>query len=109
MGQLRITSGSLRNRKLTVPETGAVRPMLEKPRMAIFSILGQDCAESGGVIVFIDHNLRSVMSLATRVVVLDFGAVIADDMPEKVTRLPEVEAAYQMTTGQPWAKEGQHA
>src|SRR5690606_41004669 len=66
-----------------------------------------DLAESGGVIVFIDHNLRSVMSLATRVVVLDFGAVIADDMPEKVTRLPEVEAAYQMTTGQPWAKEGQ--
>ncbi len=50
MGQLRITSGTLRNRKLTVPETGAVRPMLEKPRMAIFSILGQDCAEGGSVI-----------------------------------------------------------
>lgn len=100
------------------------RALLQRPRLILLdepfaglsaneielcSRLMQAFAESGGVIVFIDHNLRSVMSLATRVVVLDFGAVIADDMPEKVTRLPEVEAAYQMTTGQPWAKEGQHA
>ncbi len=38
----RITSGSLRNRKLDVPRTGLIRPMLERPRQALFSILGQD-------------------------------------------------------------------
>lgn len=50
MGELRITSGEYRNRRLTVPETGAVRPMLEKPRMAVFSILGQDFCAGFGVI-----------------------------------------------------------
>jgi len=50
MGTLRITSGTYRNRRITVPETGAVRPMLEKPRMAVFSILGQDFCEGHGVL-----------------------------------------------------------
>ena len=47
---LRITSGEFRNRRIEVPETGDVRPMLEKPRQAIFSILGQDIAEGELVI-----------------------------------------------------------
>lgn len=50
MGSLRITSGEYRNRRLDVPETGEVRPMLEKPRMAVFSILGQDFCAGYGVI-----------------------------------------------------------
>lgn len=47
---LRITSGELRNRRIPVPSTGDVRPMLEKPREALFSILGQDIA-AGRVVI----------------------------------------------------------
>jgi len=47
---LRITSGEFRNRRISVPETGDVRPMLERPREALFSILGQDIAEGRCVI-----------------------------------------------------------
>jgi 16S rRNA (guanine966-N2)-methyltransferase len=47
---LRITSGEYRNRRITVPETGMIRPMLEKPRMALFSILGQDIAKGRSVL-----------------------------------------------------------
>ena len=41
---LRITSGEYRNRRIEIPDTDQLRPMLEKPRMALFSILGQDFA-----------------------------------------------------------------
>lgn len=47
---LRITSGEFRNRRIQTPDTGKIRPMLEKPRMALFSMLGQDFARDALVI-----------------------------------------------------------
>ena len=47
---LRITSGEFRNRRINVPPTDLIRPMLEKARMAVFSILGQDVAQDQIVI-----------------------------------------------------------
>ncbi len=44
--------------------------------------------------VLVEHNLGVVMDIADRIVVLDFGQVIADGAPETVARNPAVMAAY---------------
>jgi branched-chain amino acid transport system ATP-binding protein len=50
--------------------------------------------DDGLAVVVIEHNLHAVMSLADKVVVLDYGRKIAEGSPEKVVRDPEVVAAY---------------
>lgn len=48
----------------------------------------------GLAVIMIEHNLHAVMSLAQRVVVLDHGVKIAEEVPELVVRDPKVVAAY---------------
>jgi branched-chain amino acid transport system ATP-binding protein len=48
----------------------------------------------GLAVIMIEHNLHAVMSLAHRVVVLDYGVKIAEDLPPAVVRDPKVVAAY---------------
>ncbi len=50
--------------------------------------------ENGLTIVLVEHVMEVVMPLAQRVVVLDYGEVIADDVPEKVAKDPRVIEAY---------------
>ncbi len=50
--------------------------------------------EGGLTIVLVEHVMEVVMPLAQRVVVLDYGRVIADDVPEKVAKDPRVIEAY---------------
>jgi branched-chain amino acid transport system permease protein len=50
--------------------------------------------EAGITIVIVEHLLRVVNQLATRVVVLDRGSVLADGEPQAVMRNPEVVRAY---------------
>ena len=50
--------------------------------------------DDGLAVVMIEHILHAVMSLADRVVVLDHGQKIADDVPQAVVRDPKVIAAY---------------
>lgn len=50
--------------------------------------------EWGVTQVLVEHNLGVVMDIADRVVVLDFGRVIADGTPEEVEKIPAVIAAY---------------
>jgi branched-chain amino acid transport system ATP-binding protein len=50
--------------------------------------------ESGVTILLIEHVMRAVMSLATRVLVLHHGAAIAEGAPEEVVRDPAVVESY---------------
>jgi len=50
--------------------------------------------ENGLTILLIEHVMRAVMSLATRVLVLHHGAAIAEGPPEAVVRDPAVVESY---------------
>jgi branched-chain amino acid transport system permease protein len=50
--------------------------------------------DSGVTVVLIEHNMGLVMSLCSRVVVLDSGSVIAEGAPAEVARDPLVLEAY---------------
>lgn len=51
-------------------------------------------ARQGTAVLLVEHNLRFVTELATRVIVMDRGRIIADGQPEAVLREPIVVAAY---------------
>jgi branched-chain amino acid transport system ATP-binding protein len=58
------------------------------------AILREINRESGLTILLIEHVMRAVMALATRVLVLHHGAVIAQGAPEAVVREPAVVQSY---------------
>jgi branched-chain amino acid transport system ATP-binding protein len=45
-------------------------------------------------VIWVEHVMKAVMSLAERIVVLDFGKVLAEGSPEDVMRDPVVVEAY---------------
>lgn len=50
--------------------------------------------DTGVTILLIEHVMRAVMALASRVLVLDHGVVIAEGAPEAVVRDPAVVQSY---------------
>lgn len=77
---------------LLLDEPMAGMNLEEKEDMARFIL---DIYERRGVtIVLIEHDMGLVMDISDRVVVLDFGRVIADDVPDAIKQNEHVIHAY---------------
>ncbi len=48
----------------------------------------------GVTVIWVEHVMKAVMSLAERILVLNFGLLIADGDPQGVMTMPEVVTAY---------------
>ena len=66
--------------------------MEEKQDMCRFVLDVND--EFGTTIVLIEHDMSVVMDISSRVVVLDYGKKIGDDVPDAVRQNPDVINAY---------------
>ncbi len=67
---------------LSMSEMASMVPLMEKLRM------------EGVTLIMIEHRLRELFRLANRVLVLNFGAKVAEGTPEEVMANEEVKAAY---------------
>ncbi len=67
-----------------------LRPTETDRMVAILRALNRD----GLTILLIEHVMRAVMALASRVLVLDHGVAIAEGAPEQVVRDPAVVQSY---------------
>ncbi|MBU2551170.1 MAG: ABC transporter ATP-binding protein [Proteobacteria bacterium] len=77
---------------LLLDEPMAGMNLEEKEDMARFII---DIFEERQVsMILIEHDMELVMDIADRIVVLDFGRVIADGSPEQIANDPQVIRAY---------------
>ncbi|MFH1243926.1 MAG: ABC transporter ATP-binding protein [Pseudomonadota bacterium] len=48
----------------------------------------------GPAMIIVEHKLQQLMKIVDRIIVLNFGTIIADGAPEEVVRNPEVIEAY---------------
>ena len=73
-------------------EPGAGLNKVEKAKLS--DILRDIAAETNCALLVVDHDMGLVMGLVERVVVLDFGKLIAQGLPDEVARNPDVVRAY---------------
>jgi len=67
---------------LSMAEIATMVPVLEKLEM------------EGITIMMIEHRLRELFRLVSRVIMLNFGEKLADGIPEEVMKKPDVREAY---------------
>jgi branched-chain amino acid transport system ATP-binding protein len=48
----------------------------------------------GPAMIIVEHKLRQLMEIVDRIIVLDFGTIIADGTPKEIVTIPEVIEAY---------------
>ena len=54
----------------------------------------RELRSQGMAVVLVDHNIRGVMRLVDRVLVMSFGRLLAEGPPEEILRDPRVQEAY---------------
>ncbi len=75
---------------LDEPSTGLMRE--EKENFARYLLRIRH--EMKVAIIWVEHDMQMVTDLADRIVVLNYGEVIADGVPDVVRRIPKVIEAY---------------
>jgi branched-chain amino acid transport system ATP-binding protein len=81
---------ALRPRLLILDEP---TPGLDGDEVAALSRIIRDVARAGTVLL-IEHNMAVVLDVASRVTVMDKGAVLAEGTPREIEANPHVQAAY---------------
>ncbi len=91
-------------RRLEIARALATEPrllMLDEPAAGMntaesidMSRLVRNVRERGVTVLLVEHDMRVVMSVCDRIVVLNFGKIIVQGPPEKVREDPDVIAAY---------------
>ena len=71
-----------------------VMAALTHAEMSAILALIRQLRDDGLTILVVEHQMRAIMSLCERILVLDFGKLIADGSPREVVRDPAVVEAY---------------
>jgi branched-chain amino acid transport system ATP-binding protein len=67
---------------------------LSGKEVAGLSELFENLRQEGMTLIVVDHNMRGLLSLIDRAVVINFGERIADGTPEEIKNDPTVQEAY---------------
>lgn len=67
---------------------------LNHVEMDEFMLLLRQLREEGLTLIVVEHHMRAIMSLCERLIVLNFGQMIASGTPGEVSRNPAVIEAY---------------
>ena len=105
-------------RRLEIARALATRPgvlLLDEPaagtnpaeKQELATLIRQINDEGIGVLL-IEHDMKLVMSVADRIVVLNFGQKIAEGSPEQIQRNPAVVAAYLGTSTEQAKEQAAH-
>lgn len=91
-------------RRLEIARALAIQPdalLLDEPfsglsasEAAPLMALIADLAQQGKTMLIVEHKLRELMRLVRRVIVMQFGQIIAEGTPEVVVKMPSVIEAY---------------
>jgi branched-chain amino acid transport system ATP-binding protein len=98
----RLSVGDLK--RLELARTLAARPKLllcdevcsgltETEAASILRLLGE-IRRTGTTILYVEHNLRAIMSICDRVIVMNYGQKLAEGSPEAMQNDPSVIEAY---------------